>query len=76
VEKLAREVEALTCGINKRIVIAVMGCVVNGLGEGASADIGVAGGKEKSVIFKKGAAILTVPNDQILPQLKKLLSEL
>ncbi len=44
--------------------IAVMGCVVNGLGEGKEADFGIAGGKEKSVIFANGEKVATVENDK------------
>lgn len=44
--------------------IAVMGCVVNGLGEGKEADFGIACGKEKSVIFANGEKVATVENDK------------
>jgi (E)-4-hydroxy-3-methylbut-2-enyl-diphosphate synthase len=66
---LANQVEELTKNIKKKLTIAVMGCVVNGLGEGAAADIGVAGGNKKSIIFKKGVKIKTVDNDKILEEL-------
>lgn len=45
---------------NIRLTVAVMGCVVNGPGEGKSADIGIAGGKGEYVIFKKGEVIKKV----------------
>ena len=41
---LAKEVEEATKDIDKDIKIAVMGCVVNGIGESGNADIGIAGG--------------------------------
>jgi (E)-4-hydroxy-3-methylbut-2-enyl-diphosphate synthase len=44
----------------------VMGCVVNGPGEGRAADIGVAGGNGKGVLFKKGQIFRTVREDQIV----------
>ena len=44
----------------KDITVAVMGCVVNGPGEGKHADIGIAGGKDKVIIFKKGQIVCTV----------------
>lgn len=44
--------------------IAVMGCVVNGLGEGAFADFGIAGGKDKSIIFQDGKQIAILDNTQ------------
>lgn len=56
--------------------IAVMGCVVNGPGEAADADFGVAGGKNgKSVIFSHGKICKTVPDDQIVGELRKLMEE-
>ncbi len=44
--------------------IAVMGCVVNGLGEGKDADYGIAGGKDRSVIFAHGTKIATIDNNK------------
>lgn len=69
-------VKEMTKNIKKKMKIAVMGCVVNGPGEAADADIGVAGGKEKSIIFKKGKVISTVDNIDIIPTLKKLIEEM
>lgn len=46
--------------LNKNITIAVMGCVVNGPGEGKHADLGIAGTKDKVIIFKKGKIIRTI----------------
>ena len=46
--------------MKKDITVAVMGCVVNGPGEGKHADIGIAGGKDKVIIFKKGQIVRTV----------------
>ena len=40
--------------------VAVMGCVVNGPGEAREADIGIAGGRDKAVIFRKGEIVGTV----------------
>ena len=62
--------------INKHIKIAVMGCVVNGIGESKDADIGVAGGKDKSVIFVKGEPITTVNNDQVEEVLIRMIKEM
>lgn len=49
---------------NIKLTVAVMGCVVNGPGEGKSADIGIAGGKGQYVIFKKGEIIKKVSEDK------------
>ena len=58
--------------VKKNIKIAVMGCIVNGIGESEGSDFGVAGGHDKSIIFKDGKQIALVPNDQILDKLKEL----
>ena len=49
---------------NIKLTVAVMGCVVNGPGEGKNADIGIAGGKGQYVIFKKGQIIKKVSEDE------------
>jgi len=54
---LANEVERRLSGIKEHIKIALMGCVVNGPGEAAEADIGIAGGRHSGVLFKKGKVI-------------------
>ena len=46
--------------MDKDISVAVMGCVVNGPGEGKHADLGIAGGNGKCIIFKKGKIIHTI----------------
>ena len=46
--------------MDKKITVAVMGCVVNGPGEGKHADLGIAGGKDKCIIFKKGKIVRTI----------------
>lgn len=50
----AEKVEKFTAKIKKPLKLAVMGCVVNGPGEAADADLGIAGGKDYCMIFKKG----------------------
>ena len=50
--------------MDKNITVAIMGCVVNGPGEGKHADLGVAGATDKVIIFKKGKIVRTVkPED-------------
>jgi len=58
--KLAEAVEKELLKITKPIKVAVMGCVVNGPGEARDADIGIACGKGKAVLFKKGRKIKTI----------------
>ncbi len=52
--------------IQKNITVAVMGCVVNGPGEAREADIGIAGGKEECILFKKGVVVEHIPFDQVM----------
>ena len=68
---LAKAVEEYLYTVNKKIHVAVMGCVVNGIGEGKEADLGIAGGKGTAVIFKKGVPIRTIKECDILEELKK-----
>ena len=51
---LAEKVTAFVKPYKKRAKIAVMGCVVNGPGEAKDADLGIAGGKDACLLFKKG----------------------
>lgn len=55
--------------------IAVMGCVVNGPGEAHDADIGLAGGDGKAVLFRSGTVIATLPEQEALEQLKNEISK-
>ncbi len=55
--------------------IAVMGCVVNGPGEAHDADIGLAGGDGKAVLFHSGTVIATLPEQEALEQLKNEISK-
>lgn len=54
---------------NKKIKVAVMGCVVNGPGEAREADVGIAGGEGEALLFKKGAPLYKVPEDKIVSAL-------
>ena len=72
---VSAKVREMTKDIKTPLKIAVMGCIVNGLGEGAEADIGVAGGKEKSVLFEKGEVIATVRNEEVEERLKELIEK-
>jgi (E)-4-hydroxy-3-methylbut-2-enyl-diphosphate synthase len=68
---LAGKVEMRLAGIRKPLKVAVMGCVVNGPGEARDADIGVACGKGKAVLFKKGEQIKVVDEKDILEELMR-----
>ena len=70
---LAKKVENALQNIDKPITVAVMGCPVNGPGEAKHADYGVAGAIKEGYIFKKGEIIKRVPENDILPELLKLI---
>jgi (E)-4-hydroxy-3-methylbut-2-enyl-diphosphate synthase len=71
VVSLAGAVEQYLSKIRKPLKVAVMGCVVNGPGEAKDADIGVACGKGKAVLFKKGIQIRTIDDKDVLVELVK-----
>jgi (E)-4-hydroxy-3-methylbut-2-enyl-diphosphate synthase len=62
-------VEAHFQKLGKPITVAVMGCVVNGPGEAKMADLGIAGGKGRGVIFRKGLVVKTVDEKDFLSAL-------
>jgi (E)-4-hydroxy-3-methylbut-2-enyl-diphosphate synthase len=77
---LANRVEAYFTKLGRPITVAVMGCVVNGPGEAKMADIGIAGGKGRGVIFRKGEVIRTVDEpeffDALVEEGQRVLAEL
>ena len=75
VKQIADELDIATKDIKKNIKIAVMGCIVNGIGESEGADFGVAGGKDKSIIFKDGKQIEVINNQDIIQKMKKMIEE-
>ena len=68
---LAKRVEDMLKGCKKNITVAVMGCEVNGPGEAAHADIGIAAGKGRVLIFREGKALRTVSEALALQALKE-----
>ena len=76
VVQVANEVEKRLAKVQTPIHVAVMGCVVNGPGESRDADVGLAGGKGKGIIFRKGEVIRTVPEDQFLDAVLKEVASL
>lgn len=76
VEGLANKVEMMTAHIKKDLKISVLGCPLNGIGEGENSDLGIAGGREKSVILKDGKIFKTVATSELLTEFELLLNEL
>ena len=69
VVKLALRVEKAILKINKPLRIAVMGCVVNGPGEAADADLAICAAKNKGYIYRNGRRVSIVEESQIVPAL-------
>ena len=74
--RLAEQVEAELAKISKPIKVAVMGCVVNGPGEARDADVGIACGKGRGVLFKRGEKIRVVEEKDLVKALMKEVEEL
>ena len=69
VVKLANEVDAMLRKQDKDVKVAVMGCEVNGPGEAKDADVGIAAGAGRAVIFRKGEKVRVVPESEMLTAL-------
>jgi len=69
--KLAEEVEERLVKITRPIKVAVMGCEVNGPGEAKDADVGIACGKGRAVLFKKGKKVGVVEEKDFLSALMR-----
>lgn len=65
---VARVEDALS-KVRRPITVSVMGCVVNGPGEGMHADIGIAGGRQKGALFRNGRVVATLPEAQLIDAL-------
>lgn len=77
VEEIAGEIEERLAGMVQPITVAVMGCAVNGPGEAARADYGVAGGRGKGVIFRHGKIVSkNVDESNIMDELISQIEEL
>ncbi len=78
VEAIARRVEKELSDVTVPLKVAVMGCVVNGLGEGREADVGIAGGKTGGVLFVRGQEPKRVEGDladQLIREIRKMVGE-
>ena len=73
---VANEVTNFLETIYSPITVAIMGCAVNGPGEAKHADIGIAGGKDEWLLFKKGKVIKKLSNDEVLDVLYKEIKSL
>ena len=69
VETLARQVEDRMRGYRGNITVSVLGCIVNGPGEAAEADLGIAGAKDAGYLFKGEQILRRVPNEKLVDEL-------
>ena len=73
---LAQQVEDILEGIHAPIHVAVMGCEVNGPGEAREADIGIAGGGGRGIIFRKGQIVRRCAENEIIDAFKEELRKI
>ena len=71
VVSLAKKIKKVLKNINKPIHVAVMGCIVNGPGEAADADIAVCAANKKGYIYREGKKIAVFPEERLLEELTK-----
>ncbi len=72
-ERIVKQVEKKLAGVKEPMVVAVMGCVVNGPGEAREADVGIAAGKGTALIFRKGEIIKKVaPSKAVAALLREM----
>jgi (E)-4-hydroxy-3-methylbut-2-enyl-diphosphate synthase len=68
---IANQIDDFLVTVKEPIRVAVMGCVVNGPGEARDADVGLAAGNAKGIIFRKGKIVRTVPESDMVNSLKQ-----
>lgn len=68
-DTVVAEIEQRLEAYEEPIEVAVLGCAVNGIGEAAAADFGIAGAKNEGVIFAQGKAIRKVPTPKLVDEL-------
>jgi len=76
VAKLARRVQKALRQIDKPLRVAVMGCVVNGPGEAADADLAICAAKNKGYVYRHGRKIAVAPESEIIPAMLKELEKM
>jgi (E)-4-hydroxy-3-methylbut-2-enyl-diphosphate synthase len=75
--KLVREAELRISNIDlqRPVKVAILGCVVNGPGEASEADIGIAGGRGKGMLYKNGQLVRSFKESQLVDELVKELEK-
>lgn len=72
--EVVKQVEEKLSGIDKPLKVAIMGCVVNAIGEAKEADIGLACGYKSAILFKNGQPIRKVSEEEMVDELLKEIS--
>ncbi|MEF9984873.1 MAG: flavodoxin-dependent (E)-4-hydroxy-3-methylbut-2-enyl-diphosphate synthase [Malacoplasma sp.] len=72
-EAVVKDIEEYTKEIKMPLKVAILGCAVNGPGEAKEADIGIAGGNKSGIIFENGKVIRSVPEKDLVIELKKMI---
>lgn len=67
--RVVRQVEERLAGLEKPVKVAIMGCAVNGPGEAAEADVGLAGGRGVGMIFRRGRMVRKVAEEEMVDAL-------
>ncbi|MHB8065217.1 MAG: flavodoxin-dependent (E)-4-hydroxy-3-methylbut-2-enyl-diphosphate synthase [Ruminiclostridium sp.] len=73
---IANLLEPILDKLDKNLKVAIMGCAVNGPGEAKDADIGIAGGINEALLFKKGKIIRKISEDKIVEELIKEINQM
>lgn len=73
---IVNEIEPVLDKLDKDIKVAIMGCAVNGPGEAKDADIGIAGGVNEVLLFKKGRIIKKIPQEKAVAELLEEINKL
>ena len=74
--ELAERVESFLQSVKEPVKVAVMGCVVNGPGEARDADVGIAGGRGKGALFRKGKPVRSCREDELFDLLIEEVEEI
>ncbi len=67
--RVVREVQERLAGLEKPVKVAIMGCAVNGPGEAAEADVGLAAGRGVGMIFRRGTMVRKVREEEMVAAL-------
>lgn len=73
---IAEEVEKSLLTLTTPVKVAIMGCVVNGPGEAKEADVGIAGGRDTGILFKKGRVVKKFPQNRLVEELLAAIGEI